>query len=173
MAEFDDNETIIQLMERVKALKESERELLVNSIKDMNTISKKREPTDEEKAERMKAAVAKRKETIARRKAEANESGESKPPAKKSQLTDEEKNERKLRANEKRKATWARKKQERDDMRVVEDTTSEEGDDKQDVSEVKPPTKKLIIKKQDVVKEDIVKEDIVKEDIVKEDIVSE
>ena len=146
MTNFDDNETIIQLMERVKALKDSERELLVNSIKDMNTISKKRVPTDEEKAERMKAAVAKRKETIARRKAEANESGESKKPAKKSQLTDEEKNERKLRANEKRKATWARKKQERHDTRVVEDTTSEEGDDKQDVSEVKPPTKKLIIK---------------------------
>jgi len=130
MSEFDDKNAIDELMKRVEQLNDADKQSLINSIKNMNTTNKKVEQTDEEKAAKKQATIEKRKETMARRKAEKIASGEiPSTPSKKSVPTDEEKAERKRIANEKRKATWARKKQERDNLRVVEDTSDEDNKD--------------------------------------------
>ena len=147
MTEFDDKNAIDALMKRVEELDDSERQYLINSIKNMNTINTKREYTEEEKAEKKRAAIEKRKETMARRKAEKLASGEKPPaPTKKLPPTDEEKAERKRIANEKRKATWARKRQERQDVRVAEDTTSEEDSNENNDENLKPKSKLIITK---------------------------
>tara|TARA_Y100000389_G_scaffold23011_1_gene19656 strand:- start:3036 stop:3509 length:474 start_codon:yes stop_codon:yes gene_type:complete len=151
MTEFNDKNVIEALMKRVEELTDSERKQLINSIKHMNTINKKQEFTEEEKAEKKKASTEKRKETMARRKAEKLAAGEntSPTPLKKLPPTDEEKAERKRVANEKRKATWARKKQ-HDNMRVVEDTTSEEDNNEHNTEDneknLKPKAKLIITK---------------------------
>ena len=157
MAEFDDKNTIDVLIKRVKELNDSERQYLINSIKTMNTINKKREYSEEEKEEKKKAAIEKRKETMARRKAEKLASGEKlAAPAKKLPPTDEEKAERKRLANEKRKATWARKKQELKDVRVVEDTTSEEDSNENNDKNLKPKSKLIIVKHEECVEQPVV-----------------
>lgn len=162
MTEFDDKKTIDALMKRVEELNDTERQHLINSIKSMNTINKKREYTEEEIAEKKKAANEKRKETIARRKAEKLASGEKvESPTKKVPITDEEKAERKRIANEKRKATWARKKREREDVCVVEDTTSEEDNSEKSDANLKPQSKLIVLKpKTEVVKEETHAEEV-------------
>ena len=137
MSELDDKKTIDDLMKRVQYLNDVDKQLLINSIKKLNTINKKSELTEEEKNAKKQAAIEKRKETMARRKEEKIAAGTiSSPTLKKLSLTDEEKAERKRIANEKRKATWARKKQERDNLRVVEDTSDE---DNTHSTDLKPP----------------------------------
>tara|TARA_Y100000748_G_C15482786_1_gene483499 strand:- start:836 stop:1312 length:477 start_codon:yes stop_codon:yes gene_type:complete len=154
MTEFDDNCVIDMLIERVKALNECERTQLINSIDEMNTINKKRIYTEEEKSERKKLAIEKRKETIARKKAEGNDLCVTNNAAKKN-ITQEEKDERKKLANEKRKATWERKKLEKINLRIVDDTTSDDDDcNKSDEINKNKPVKRIIIKKKSVEKDE-------------------
>lgn len=133
MTEFDDDVTINDIIRRVNELNDTEKNLFINSI---NNIKKKKEYTEEEKSERKKNANEKRKETIAKRKAETVKNDENK-------LKLEEKVENKKIVAEKRKITLARKKKERDDIRIVDDTSS---DDSNNVKTIKLVVKSKINK---------------------------
>ena len=70
MTEFNDQLVIDEVMKRVEQLSFTEKQQLINSIKNMNTINAKTECSEEEKAAKKQKSIEKRKQTMAQRKAE-------------------------------------------------------------------------------------------------------
>ena len=97
------------IMTLITELSLTERQKLV---KDIWALNKSERPTytDEEKAERKRAAIAKSVATRAEKRAAAIADGTITPKTTPVELSAHDKAERKRLANEKRKATWAKKR---------------------------------------------------------------